>query len=262
MKARVLPFDPNEFRDNSLKKARRVQIEHFFGEGGKLDPLKPIAEFDSTRPPSIGERFNPYQVEKAFGKYLRIRRSVERSRAISASAKLLYGILEFEYRYGLRKIFPTKLGQRIGVSRWQAFHLITELAVAGLLELDEAHYFYFLDKYGVKFDPKKKNEKSSFIPQSLIQRKGLRPISRLVYGHLVQLAGRIGVASPSAEQIAKGLGSKTRRISQALWELESKKFIFVVRNRDGWTGVRNPRVAENGGGTNAYIFLWHSDFYE
>jgi biotin operon repressor len=65
----------------------------------------------------------------------------------------------------------------------------------------------------------------SFIPNCLLQYKGLSPLAKLVWARLAQYAGENGYCYPSLETLASELGASKKGIHKAIKDLEKQGFI-------------------------------------
>ena len=91
----------------------------------------------------------------------------------------------------------------------------------------------------------------SFIPNALMQFRGLSAGAKLVWARLAQFMGEKGECFPSIETLASETGLVSRYIIKLLFELEQKKFIKIER------ASGKDKLLHK---TNRYYFLWHSIF--
>lgn len=83
----------------------------------------------------------------------------------------------------------------------------------------------------------------AFIPNWLIERRGISAGAKLCYAKLCQFAGKGGVCFPKQETIASDMGIERRQAIRYIKELESHNLIFIQR-----IGLRC---------SNRYKFLYH-----
>lgn len=91
----------------------------------------------------------------------------------------------------------------------------------------------------------------AFIPNALMQFKGLSPLAKLTWARLVQYAGYDGACYPALSTLANEVGKSRRQIQRVLNELEELQFIRrEAPNREGMGQKQTTR----------YFFLWHPVF--
>lgn len=268
-----------EFASNALKKSLDSRI-------GKVDPATRVPQkrtlfkegYETAALPSydpdacpmaVGKLFNPYPVQQAFGRYFRVRESVEKRRDLSPGAKLAHGALEYCQRYGIKDgVVSVKwLAEAMRTSQSQARRYIAELTARRLIEIDEEGHCQFYHRRR-KYRPSTKNEYGAFVPLALIRYPDMPAMAKLVFGELVRRAGDSGKAWPSNEELCRALGAEDKekkrtgwmRIHRALQALESAKLIAVLRPvPGGWHGVR-AKDLKCGSGRNVYAFFGHEIF--
>jgi hypothetical protein len=90
-----------------------------------------------------------------------------------------------------------------------------------------------------------------FIPEAICKYRS--PGAKMVYGRFCRYAGRDGAVYPSIPTLASELALGSTQARSYVQELERQRFIGVYRQvlQFGPNGV---------GGSNRYVFLWHTAF--
>lgn len=91
----------------------------------------------------------------------------------------------------------------------------------------------------------------AFIPNCLMEFKGISSTSKLVWARLSQYAGQNGEAYPKQETLAVEVGISKRQVISCLKELEEKG--FIIREKASGKDILNHK-------TNRYRFVFHACF--
>jgi hypothetical protein len=92
-----------------------------------------------------------------------------------------------------------------------------------------------------------------FVPEPICRFKGLSAGAKMIYGRLCRYAGKDGAAYPSISMLGAETGIGETQARGYIKELEHERFIAVDRE--------NRHFRKDGsGGSNGYVFLWHSAF--
>ncbi|TAL62096.1 MAG: helix-turn-helix domain-containing protein [Bacteroidetes bacterium] len=91
---------------------------------------------------------------------------------------------------------------------------------------------------------------SLHIPNSIAKSKLLSSNDKLLYGRLLQYAGKNGIAFPKQETIAVEIGISCRQVKRSIRKLMELKLISIVRENEDKLHHR----------CNKYYFLWNEMF--